>query len=218
MRTSSIGVFLAASAIIALTSGCASITGTTNQSVSVQTLEEGGRELSGAVCELSNNKGKWFITTPGSTVITRSNDDMQVLCNKAGLEPGRASVVSATKGSMWGNIVFGGGIGAIVDHNSGAAYEYPTFFQVKMGMTTRIEPDPASQPQPSAPEPSAASQAQAPAPTPAPALLPTSTTQPTTLKSSVDERLRELKRLRESGLIDESVYLERQRKILESQQ
>src|SRR5256885_4336570 len=100
MHTSNASVLLGASTIIALTGGCASITGTTNQSVSVQTLEQTGREVSGAVCELSNNKGKWFITTPGSTVITRSNDDMQVLCNKTGLEPGRASVVSATKGSM----------------------------------------------------------------------------------------------------------------------
>ena len=108
MHTSSLSAFLAASTMIGLAGGCASITGTTNQSVSIQTLEQGGREIPGAVCELSNNKGKWFITTPGSTVITRSNDDMQVLCNKAGLEPGRASVVSATKGSMWGNIVFGG--------------------------------------------------------------------------------------------------------------
>ena len=61
-------------------------------------------------------------------------------------EPGRAAVVSATKGSMFGNIIFGGGIGAIVDHNNGSAYEYPAFIQVMMGLFKTIEPAPAGQP------------------------------------------------------------------------
>ena len=130
---------LAAVILIALTSGCASITGTTIQSVSVQTQSQDGKEVSGSACELSNNKGKWFITSPGSVTITRSNDDMQVLCKKEGLEPGRAAVVSDTKGSMFGNIIFGGGIGAIIDHNNGSAYEYPTLIQVMMGTFTKIE-------------------------------------------------------------------------------
>ena len=126
--------------LLVLTSGCASITGTTNQSISVQTRVPEGKEVAGAACELTNQKGKWFVTTPGSVTVTRSNDDMQVLCKKEGSEPGRASVVSATKGSMFGNIIFGGGIGAIVDHNSGAAYEYPALIQVLMGAFTKIEP------------------------------------------------------------------------------
>ena len=130
---------ISAAAIVVLTTGCASITGTTNQSVSIQTLQSGGTEVAGANCELANAKGKWFLTTPGSTTITRSNDDMQVICKKDGHEPGRASVVSATKGSMFGNIIFGGGIGAVIDHNSGAAYEYPAFFQVMMGTVSRVD-------------------------------------------------------------------------------
>lgn len=119
--------------------GCASITGTTIQSVSVQTVDDANKEVSGAACELNNNKGKWFVTSPGSTTITRSNDDLIVLCKKETFAPGRASVVSATKGSMFGNILLGGGIGAIIDHNNGAAYEYPAFFQVQMGMNKAID-------------------------------------------------------------------------------
>lgn len=119
--------------------GCASITGTTNQSVSVQTVDSAAKEVTGSACELTNNKGKWFLNSPGSTTITRSNDDLQVLCKKESLEVGRASVVSATKGSMFGNILFGGGIGAIIDHNNGAAYEYPAFIQVQMGSNKAID-------------------------------------------------------------------------------
>jgi hypothetical protein len=122
--------------LAALSSGCASVTGTTNQSISVQTRDQGGKEIPGAACELANSKGKGFITSPGSVTVTRSNDDMQVLCSKQGFEPGRASAVSATKGSMFANILLGGGIGAVVDHNTGAAYEYPAFIQVLTGMLT----------------------------------------------------------------------------------
>ena len=126
-------------AYAALATGCASITGTTIQAVSVQTVDTAGKEVVGGACELNNNKGKWFITTPGSTTINRSNDNLSVLCRKDNYDPGRASVVSATKGSMFGNIIFGGGIGAIVDHNNGAAYEYPAFFQVQMGSSKLID-------------------------------------------------------------------------------
>ena len=120
--------------VIALLSlvGCASITGTTNQNVSVQTKDSAGTELVGASCELGNKKGKWFVTTPGSVGISRSNDDIQVSCTKDGYLPGKQGVVSDTKGMMFGNIIFGGGIGAIIDHNSGAAYEYPSVIQIVM--------------------------------------------------------------------------------------
>ncbi len=131
--------FIFAAPLLALTVGCASITGTTIQSVSVQTVDSNVKEVVGGACELTNNKGKWFVTSPGSATITRSNDNLLVLCKKDNMEPGRASVVSATKGSMFGNIILGGGIGAIIDHNNGAAYEYPAFFQVQMGSSKSID-------------------------------------------------------------------------------
>jgi hypothetical protein len=112
------------------------------QNITLQSVDKEAKEVKGATCEMSNSKGKWFISTPGSTVINRSNDNLNVTCQKDGLEPGRAAVVSATKGSMFGNILFGGGIGAIIDHNNGSAYEYPNFVQVMMGMFKTIDPAP----------------------------------------------------------------------------
>lgn len=132
--------------ILLVGAGCSSITGSTIQNFSIQTVDKDAKEVKGAACELTNSKGKWFVSTPGSTTINRSNDNLTVVCQKDGSEPGRASVVSATKGSMFGNIIFGGGIGAIVDHNNGSAYEYPSFVQVMMGLFKTIEPAPANQP------------------------------------------------------------------------
>lgn len=190
--------------VAVMASGCASITGSSNQSVSVQTRDGTGKEVPGANCELTNSKGTWFVLTPGSVSIHRSNDDMQVTCRKDGLEPGRAAIVSDTKGSMFGNIIFGGGIGAVVDHNSGAAYEYPTLIQVVMGAFSEIEaPKPNPDPQVS-PATSAAQST----------LQPVSQSRPET--PSKEERLRELKRLFDAGLITNDAYVDQQKKVLES--
>jgi len=131
--------FFACVMIASLTTGCASITGSTSQSVSVRTKDQNGAEISGVNCDLVNKNGTWFITSPGSVVVHRSNDDMKVTCKKEGISPGTAAVVSDVKGSMFGNIVFGGGIGAIVDHVDGSAYEYPTLIEIAMGTFTKIE-------------------------------------------------------------------------------
>ena len=197
--------------LTALTSGCASITGTTNQSISVQTRDQAGKEATGAACELTNNKGKWFVTSPGSVTVTRSNDYMQVLCNKPGSEPGRAAVVSVTKGSMFGNIIFGGGIGAIVDHNTGAAYEYPTFIQVLMGAFTTID---ASKPPPELTAVAGANAQAAPI-QPTTALQPQANPPAPTSSATKEEKLKELKRLNDAGLISNEVFLEQQRKLLD---
>jgi len=171
--------------------GCASITGTTNQNVSVQTKEPTGTELTGASCELSNKKGKWFITTPGTVGISRSNDDIQVSCTKDGYVQGKQGVVSDTKGMMFGNIIFGGGIGAIIDHNSGAAYEYPSVIQVVMSRIAKVTDAVASSLTPAV-------------------VAATEKEQP----KSRQDTLVELKTLYEKKLITKENYEDQQKKIL----
>lgn len=124
--------------------GCASIVNGHNQTLSVETLTEAG-PVSGANCKLSNNKGTWFLTTPGSTTVHRSYEDLSVRCEKDTHQPGLASVKSGTKAMAFGNILFGGLIGAGVDISTGAAYDYPVLIKVVMGKTTAIA-DPAQAP------------------------------------------------------------------------
>lgn len=130
--------------LAAVTTGCASITGSTSQNLSVQTRALDGKEVKEAQCDLTNKRGTYFVSTPGTIMISRSNDDLMVTCRKDGYENGRASIVSNVKGSMFGNIIFGGGIGAIVDHSNGSAYEYPNFVQVVMGSNSVIGNKPES--------------------------------------------------------------------------
>ncbi len=56
-----------------------------------------------------------------------------------GLVDGLLTAVSRAAGSMWGNIVFGGGIGAIIDHNKGTGYDYPTTLPVEMGKSVSVD-------------------------------------------------------------------------------
>lgn len=125
-------LWLAALALPWLLQGCASIVSGQTQVVSVQTP---GCEA--ARCELSNDKGKWFVSsTPGTVSVNRSYNNLQVLCRKDGVEAEPASFASTTKGMAFGNILFGGVIGAGVDIHNGAAYDYPQLLSVPM----RCEP------------------------------------------------------------------------------
>lgn len=142
-------------AVLSLTllgSGCASIVTGHNQSVSVETRSKQNEAVASANCKLTNDKGTWFVTSPGSVSVRRSYSDLLVNCEKADQEPGVASVKSSTKAMAFGNIIFGGVIGAGVDIASGAAYDYPTLITVWMGKQVAIdappvERDPASKPE-----------------------------------------------------------------------
>ena len=148
--------------------------------------------------------------------IHRSNDDLQVTCRKEGFDNGRASVVSDTKGSMFGNIILGGGIGAVVDHNNGSAYEYPTFIQIIMGTdsvigTPRDNTPTNTNPMGGGPVsnvPNKQIETQLPKNIPAEIKEPIK-------KETQQEKLKQVKDLYDKGLITKEIYIERQRKIMD---
>jgi hypothetical protein len=122
-------------ALVGMVSGCASIVSGTNQPITVETRTQGNL-LSGATCKLVNDKGVWYVTTPGSVLVHRSLADLKLSCEKDGSSPGLASIKSNTKAMAFGNAVFGGLIGVGVDVASGAAFDYPDLIQVEMVSTT----------------------------------------------------------------------------------
>jgi hypothetical protein len=127
-------------ATLMVLSGCASLTGGgTAQSVTVLAYTEDGKDVNEAKCEMVNDVGNWSLVTPNTVTVNRSNKDLFVTCKKDSLDKGTANVVSRTKGHLFGNIIFGGGIGAIIDHNNGSAYEYPATVKIVMGKNQRIE-------------------------------------------------------------------------------
>jgi uncharacterized protein YceK len=119
---------LAITVLIATLTGCASIVNGTNQPVSVNT-----GTVYGATCALENSKGKWYVnSTPGSVVVNRSYSNLTINCAKKGYRPSLKQVASKTKAMAFGNLVFGGVVGAGVDIADGAAYDYPTDINVPL--------------------------------------------------------------------------------------
>lgn len=117
--------------------GCATVTGGGNsQSVSVNTVNEYGKTVDGASCNINNDKGNWKLTSPGQVTITKSNKAIIVRCEKTPSLPGTATVESSARGALFGNIIAGGLIGAAIDHSSGAGYEYPESINVFLGLNT----------------------------------------------------------------------------------
>jgi hypothetical protein len=111
--------------------GCASITGSRNQPISV-TATHDGKPVVGANCQLLNDKGTWYVTTPGSVVIQKSFQDLTATCKKEETHIGATTFKSANEGSVWGNILAGGLIGYAVDASSGAGFSYPPTLNIEM--------------------------------------------------------------------------------------
>jgi hypothetical protein len=122
---------LVAPVIVLAVTGCATITTGQNQPLSVETPG-----CTGATCKLSNDKGTWYVAaTPGSATVQRAYGDMTVTCEKGDYRSNAYVIKSSTKAMAFGNIIFGGLIGAAVDAGSGAAYDYPTLVTVSMTCT-----------------------------------------------------------------------------------
>jgi len=117
-------------AVLSALTGCASIAGERLQPITVQTLHE-NQEVAGIGCTLTNDAGSWFVTSPGSVTVHKSTGDLAISCKKESLA-GNQTLVSKSNGAVWGNVLIGGGIGYIVDRNTGAGFDYPATTTVMM--------------------------------------------------------------------------------------
>jgi hypothetical protein len=119
--------------LAAAASGCATITGSELQSVAISAKSADGKPVEKADCDLKNDKGQWKGATPGFVQVLRSSEDLLITCTKVGQPEGMMRAISRAAGGMFGNIIFGGGIGALIDHNKGTGYNYPDTVVVEMG-------------------------------------------------------------------------------------
>jgi hypothetical protein len=129
---------LALSTPLAFT-GCATVMNGETQNVSVQTQTLEGKPVTQAQCSLKNDKGAWKAETPATVQIRKSAQDLLVECKKDGMDAGFARAISRVHASFFGNALIGGGVGAIIDHTKGTAYDYPMQLSIKMGTSTVID-------------------------------------------------------------------------------
>ena len=126
-------------AVSLVSGGCATITGSEMQQVALSVKGTSGTPVEGVKCALKNDKGSWEATAPSFVDIRRSAEDLNVECKKSGEQDGLLKAISRASGGMVGNIIFGGGIGALIDHSKGTGYNYPDSLPVEMGKTVIVD-------------------------------------------------------------------------------
>lgn len=125
--------FLILAFVLTLLYGCASITQGLEQSTKIDTVDGGGQKIDGASCQLQNDKATAIAVSGQSALIRRSGSDLTVSCSLPGHPSATGRAISRANAGLAGNILIGGGIGAVIDASSGAAYTYPTWMQLTFG-------------------------------------------------------------------------------------
>jgi len=125
-------IWLIAAGILSL-AGCASIINDTTHPMKVETKTESGAEIKGAECTISNEYGSNSVKSGGTAQVRRSSKDMDITCVQQGQADAKARVISRANAGLAGNIIFGGAIGAVIDHTKGTAYTYPGWIQLVFG-------------------------------------------------------------------------------------
>ena len=168
--------------------GCATITSSELQTLTLTTASKEGQSVAKANCVLQNDKGRWQAVSPSAVAVRRSAQDLIVTCSKEGTPDGQLRAVSRAAAGMFGNIIFGGGVGAIIDHTKGTGYNYPDDLPVKMGMSLTVDRRQSASPETESPgtaAPAEISQTNETSPGTPPASAPQAQTlQPTRTQSS----------------------------------
>ena len=118
--------------------GCASVVNGENQTVQFATRDTKGEAIEGANFEWRNSKKAGSFVSPSVISVRRDYDTLHVNCHMEGYPAGTVAVTSKASSAMVGNILAGGIVGAIVDHSTGNAYEYPLVVIVRLGNNTEI--------------------------------------------------------------------------------
>jgi len=117
---------------LALT-GCASVINDVTHPMKVETKTSTGSVVAGAECKLTNDYGVFQVKSGDTVQVRRSSKDLEIVCKDPANPDAVAKAISRANGGMFGNIILGGGIGAIIDHNKGTAYSYPLWVQLVFG-------------------------------------------------------------------------------------
>lgn len=126
-------------AVLTALTGCASVMNDTTHGMKVETKSASGETVTGADCKFSNDYGTTTGKSGDVVTVRRSSKDLEIVCKAPNNADASGRAVSRTNGGMWGNILIGGGIGAVIDHNRGTAYTYPTWVQLVFGKSLTFD-------------------------------------------------------------------------------
>jgi hypothetical protein len=121
-----------------LFSGCATVASGRTQSLSLNTQTVDGQPVRQADCTLKNDRGTWKAQSPAQVEVRKSDGDLTVECQKNGFDAGFARVISRVHALFVADALLWG-VGALVDHATGSAYDYPAELSIKMGTSVVLD-------------------------------------------------------------------------------
>lgn len=130
----------------ALLASCSTIIEGSTDKVNVTTSPQ----VQNARCDLKNGRGQWDVSSPGTTQVKKSKTDLQINCqDPVNGATGTKTIESDVDAWYFGNIIFGGIIGLIVDPSTGSMWKYQSDVTVVLNEPVNLLPAPAPvQPQP----------------------------------------------------------------------
>ncbi len=119
--------------------GCATLTGSSTQPLSLSTVDAKDRPVRGMTCTISYSAGTYVFDTPVTDLeIRRSASDLQIECRR-GSQIAKATVVSRGDSAMAHSFIPGGSVATLIDYASGAMYTYPSPLKLKIGQHLKFE-------------------------------------------------------------------------------
>ena len=126
-------------ALIAVASGCATLTGESTQSIDVATVDARDRPVAGMHCEVTHSGGVDTFKSPNATLsIRRGAEPLEIECTRGDLVA-RGTAVSRGENAMVHSFIPGGSLGTMIDHLTGKMYTYPTPLRLRVGEHLRFE-------------------------------------------------------------------------------
>ena len=106
-------------------SGCATVSNSDTEQISVTTRDRSGTVVEGAACDWMNTRGSGSFVTPAVILVSRDYAAIHFRCKKEGFQDIVDAFDSQASSAMGrGNLLAGGFIGLAVDHITGNGYQY----------------------------------------------------------------------------------------------
>lgn len=127
------------SLVALLTSGCATLTGSSTQTIELAVLDARDRPVVGMVCTLTHGAGTYTVQLPAAEVeIRRSGTELEIECRRGDLLA-RGTVVPRAESAIAHAFLPGGSLATLIDHATGAMYTYPSPLALRVGQHLRFE-------------------------------------------------------------------------------
>jgi hypothetical protein len=117
-----------------MAAGCATVTGTADQSIQIRTVDAADRPVAGLRCHASNAMADYYGSSPMIDLrVRRSSSDLLIECKGHGMVARGTAVSRGSAAALAATILPGGTAMLMIDYISGYSLAYPSWIQLRIG-------------------------------------------------------------------------------------